>query len=103
MGQIAKRYGVTRTEISVANNIADPLKIRAGQDLLIPGGKVSNSPRTTTTPKPAPQLPSPEAAPASSPVGPITAPVEESPIGAAPASAPPEVPVQDVNPIAAPK
>ncbi len=40
LGVIARRYQVNPGELAAANNITDPSKIRAGQQLVIPGGKV---------------------------------------------------------------
>jgi len=38
LGSIARRYGVRLGDLSVANNISDPQKIRPGQSLIIPSG-----------------------------------------------------------------
>lgn len=105
---IARHYGVTKSELAVANNIADPLKVRPGMDLIIPNPKNPSGSRTSTTSKqPATRAPAPEPAPNPSPVSPVSGPAEDaSPIapGSSPSSsttrtAPPEVPVQDVNPV----
>jgi LysM repeat protein len=37
LGAIARKYQVKVSELAVANNIADPKKIRPGQELVIPG------------------------------------------------------------------
>ncbi|MDE3083690.1 MAG: LysM peptidoglycan-binding domain-containing protein [Verrucomicrobiota bacterium] len=37
LSTIAKKYGVSVGELATANNISDPGKIRAGQELIIPG------------------------------------------------------------------
>lgn len=50
LGTIAKHYGITRRELAVANNIADPLKLRAGQDLVIPNPKTGTTPRSQSAP-----------------------------------------------------
>jgi len=50
LGGIARRYQVRVGDIALANNIADPAKIRLGQTLVIPGGRVST---TVATPRPA--------------------------------------------------
>jgi len=55
LGGIARRYQVRVGDIALANNIADPAKIRLGQTLVIPGGRVST---TVTAPRPA-QTPPP--------------------------------------------
>jgi len=39
LGVIARKYQVNPGELAAANNITDPSKIRAGQQLVIPGGK----------------------------------------------------------------
>lgn len=113
LDQIAKRYGVTRRDIAVKNNITDPKKLRPGQELVIPGVKNSpaNSTASATPPTSrtnvAPASPTPEASPASAPANPISAPIESSPIapssgassGASPI-APPIVPIEDSsNPV----
>ena len=60
LSTIAKKYGVTVGAIATANNISDPSKIRAGQQLIIPNGSTSGEPTTpaatstdTTPPPPA--------------------------------------------------
>jgi LysM repeat protein len=37
LGSIARQYGVKANDIAVANSISDPAKVRAGQELIIPG------------------------------------------------------------------
>ena len=56
LGTIAKKYGVTVGELAAANNISDPGKIRAGQQLIIPagGGKSVKPAPETVAPTPAP-------------------------------------------------
>jgi LysM repeat protein len=54
---IAKRYGVSIASIASANQLADPSRIFAGQQLTIPGATVPASP-------PAPEPAAPAAAPA---------------------------------------
>jgi len=41
LGIIARKYQVNPGELAAANNITDPSKIRAGQQLVIPGGKAA--------------------------------------------------------------
>lgn len=41
LGTIARQYGVRQGDIAVANNIADPAKIRAGMELLIPNAALA--------------------------------------------------------------
>jgi LysM repeat protein len=60
LSMIAKKYGVTVGELATANNISDPSKIRAGQELVIPNGATSGEKSTpaatsteTTPPPPA--------------------------------------------------
>ncbi|HEV8073816.1 MAG TPA: LysM peptidoglycan-binding domain-containing protein [Opitutaceae bacterium] len=58
LSTIAKKYGVTVGAIATANNISDPSKIRAGQELVIPNGSTSSenatpaATPTETTPTP---------------------------------------------------
>jgi LysM repeat protein len=62
LGTIARKYQVTVGEIAAANNITDPAKIRAGQQLVIPGFRaVSNrTPAASTAAStPAPTTPPP--------------------------------------------
>jgi len=110
LGLIAKHYGVSRRELAVANNIADPLKLRAGQDLVIPGksgsgakgavagATVNNPPPSESATASAPAPVSNTSSPIESPIAPATnSPTvspETSPI--APAN-PPVIQVQDSN------
>ncbi|HEU5080532.1 MAG TPA: LysM peptidoglycan-binding domain-containing protein [Opitutaceae bacterium] len=107
LGQIARHYGVSRRELAVANNIVDPLKLRPGQDLVIPNAKApapANQHNDMNTPAAAPteQAPAPET---SSPIAPATdssANPVASPISGE--SGPPVIQVQENNnPVAAPK
>ena len=58
LSTIAKKYGVTVGELATANNISDPSKIRAGQELVIPNPSTAgekstvNATSTETTPTP---------------------------------------------------
>ncbi|MBA4137023.1 MAG: hypothetical protein C0518_06885 [Opitutus sp.] len=56
LGTIARKYQVTVGELAAANNITDPAKIRAGQQLVIPGFKAVNNsrPANSTATKSAP-------------------------------------------------
>jgi len=113
LGQIAKHYGVSRRELAVANNIADPLKLRAGQDLVIPGRSANSpkaanaqvstvgaaAPETTPASTSAPTPTCANSSPVESPIAPATSSgqtvsPETSPI--APAN-PPVIQVQDSN------
>ncbi len=119
LGQIAKHYGVSRRELAVANNIADPLKLRAGQDLVIPGksanattgstkgasgavsGSSAASANESSASASAPAAANNSSSPIESPIAPgpaaTTASPETSPI--APAN-PPVIQVQDSsNPV----
>ena len=51
LGVIARKYQVSTGELAAANNITDPSKVRAGQQLIIPGFKAVGSKSTV---KPAP-------------------------------------------------
>lgn len=53
IGAIARKYHVRAQDLLVANNIADPRKIRVGQTLVIPGGAVSGGSGSTTSSKAA--------------------------------------------------
>jgi LysM repeat protein len=73
LGVIARKYQVTVGELAAANNITDPSKVRAGQQLVIPGFKAVNSSRgTTTVARPAAETPAApaESAPAPAPAAP---------------------------------
>ncbi|MBA3848833.1 MAG: hypothetical protein C0502_02410 [Opitutus sp.] len=59
LGTIARKYQVTVGELAAANNITDPAKIRAGQQLVIPGFKAVGG--ASTAKKPAPAAPQPAA------------------------------------------
>ena len=51
LGVIARKYQVSVGELAAANNITDPSKVRAGQQLVIPGFKaVSGKGTTVVTP-----------------------------------------------------
>jgi LysM repeat protein len=69
LGTIARKYQVTVGELAAANNITDPAKIRAGQQLVIPGFKAVNSgSRTASTPRPTTPAPTtPAQTPATQP------------------------------------
>ncbi len=49
LGVIARKYQVTTGELAAANNITDPSKVRAGQELVIPGFKAVSSKSAPTT------------------------------------------------------
>ncbi len=55
LGTIARKYGVTVGELATANNISDPGKIRAGQQLVIPNASAAGA----TSPKAGPAAPPP--------------------------------------------
>lgn len=61
LGAIARKYQVKLSDLAVANNIADPKKIRPGQELVIPGFTAVSGP-AATTPSGA-SAPAPTAAP----------------------------------------
>ncbi|GAB1488001.1 hypothetical protein MASR2M8_04440 [Opitutaceae bacterium] len=64
LSEIARRYGVRYAEIATANNITDPTRVRAGQELVIPGWQ---APAGSTASTPAASTP----APANSSSGPV--------------------------------
>jgi LysM repeat protein len=49
LGVIARKYQVSVGELAAANNITDPSKVRAGQQLVIPGFKAVGSKGTATS------------------------------------------------------
>jgi len=71
LGGIARRYQVRVGDIALANNIADPAKIRLGQTLVIPGGRVST---TVAAPRPAQTSTGSATAAKTPPVAPTTQP-----------------------------
>lgn len=108
LGAIARRYGVGQGDLAVANNIADPAKIRPGLELVIPGWKSpgtksakspskSGSSNAAKSPPPAAPAPAPDPTPAA-PV------IEASPLTPAPAApSPAPVPVIRIDETPAPK
>jgi LysM repeat protein len=69
LGGIARTYGVKAGDLAVANNIADPAKIRPGMELVVPGwdspagknGKAANGKAGATKSAAAPAAPAPAA------------------------------------------
>src|SRR4051812_9396819 len=51
LGVIARKYQITLGELAAANNITDPSKVKAGQQLIIPGFKAVGSKGTTSSTK----------------------------------------------------
>jgi LysM repeat protein len=83
IGAIARKYQVKAQDLLVANNIADPRKIRAGQELVIPGATAASVASPTVS-----------AGPASPAIGPAaTTPVAP----AAPTATPPSPANQDLD------
>ncbi len=70
LGSIARIYGVKAGAIGAANNIADPRKLRAGQELIIPVASTkAPEPEANVAPRPAVERPAAEpAAPALMPM-----------------------------------
>jgi LysM repeat protein len=91
LGSIARKYQVKTGDLAAANNIADPTKIRVGQELKIPGWQAPAAPKSAA-PAPAASVPAFTPAPAPSPV----APAPESPLFSAP-------PADTASPLAAPE
>lgn len=58
LGGIARRYGVTVGAIALANSIADPTRIRPGQELAVPGAAASGTTSPTIGPPAAAIMPS---------------------------------------------
>lgn len=61
VGAIAKKYHVRTQDLLVANNIADPRKIQAGQILVIPGGAAGSASPAVAPSMAAPAGPAPAA------------------------------------------
>lgn len=108
LGAIARRYGVSQGDLAVANNIADPAKIRPGLELVIPGWKSpgtksAKSPTksgSSSATKSAP-APAPATTPAPTPAAPV---IDSSPLTPAPAApSPAPVPVIRIDETPAPK
>lgn len=58
LGIIARKYDVRVGELAAANSITDPSKVRAGQQLVIPGySKPGTGAKSAATPTPAPETP----------------------------------------------
>jgi len=75
LGEIARKTGVKTRDILVANNIADPKKIRAGQELVIPGYTAvggGSAPAKVAAPAAAPAATPSPSAPAAPAVEPAT-------------------------------
>jgi LysM repeat protein len=52
LSEIARRYGVRYAEIATANNITDPTRVRAGQELVIPGWQAPGAAAGTSAESP---------------------------------------------------
>jgi LysM repeat protein len=89
LGTIARAYGVRQADIAVANRIADPAKIQAGTELVIPGGKAAAA-RNGKSAKGAGKA---EGAAGKSPAKTETAPATPAAEAAAAPPAPPVVPI----------
>jgi len=70
LGAIARKYQVKVADLAVANNIADPKKIRPGQELVIPGFTAVGGAAPAGAPAATPPAPNP----ADNPAGPAPAP-----------------------------
>lgn len=60
LSSIAQKYGVKYNEIALANNITDPMKIRPGMVLVIPGWKAPKSAKPAEEPANAAQVLTPD-------------------------------------------
>ncbi len=67
LGAIARKYQVKVADLAVANNIADPKKIRPGQELVIPGFTAVGGAAPTGRAAPAPATPAAGTPPAPPP------------------------------------
>jgi len=72
LGIIARKYQVSTGELAAANSITDPSKVRAGQQLIIPGFKAVSGKGTTTAVKPAAATSTAAAPAAEKPAAPAT-------------------------------
>ena len=91
VGGIAKKYHVKVSDLEVANNIADPGKIFAGQVLVIPGGTNTSATRSSAAKPSAAAKPKPAVKPSpATPAGPapVTANTATSAATPPPANAP---------------
>jgi LysM repeat protein len=71
LGVIARKYQVSVGELAAANNITDPSKVRAGQQLVVPGFKAVTAKGTTTAaPRPAAETPAAPVDPTPAPAAP---------------------------------
>lgn len=69
LGAIAAAYGLGADELATYNNLDDPDRIAAGQQLLIPPGATSTTTIPTTAPPPPPETESTEVAPTTAATG----------------------------------
>lgn len=67
LSTIARIYGVRQGDIAVANNIADPQKIRAGTELIIPGWQATGAARSASRASSRPPVQEPASAPEPAP------------------------------------
>jgi LysM repeat protein len=74
IGAIARKYQVKAQDLLVANNIADPRKIRAGQELVIPGATAASAASPTVSAGPASPATGPAATTPAAPVAPTATP-----------------------------
>lgn len=106
LGAIARKYEISVGELATANQIANPTKIRPGQELTIPGWSPTRTPRNNSAPAPAAanrpaatppaqqQRPAPEPVVEVSPIAPAQSSdvpvirIEENPAPIAPSGAP---------------
>lgn len=65
LGSVAKKWGITVTELCRANGLSNQAGIKIGQKLTIPEGETSSS--SASTPKAAPQAASKSPTPAKQP------------------------------------
>lgn len=97
LGSIARKYGVKQTDLGAANHIADPSRLRPGQELVIPGWAAPKSGTAAKTPSSPTPSPAPEAAPASN-ESPLTPAASDNPLQPAPATPIPVIPVEEGPP-----
>jgi len=76
---IASKLGVSMSALAAANAISDPDRIKAGDDLTIPGAPASLAPPTTTVPPTTTAQPTPTTAPPTTTAPPLPAPPTTAP------------------------
>ena len=99
LGAIARKYQVKVGDIATANNISDPMKIRPGMELIIPGWQTPVGKSAKSGAKGPAKTPAEAAKPATIPTISVTGADQEVAPGAKPAAdSPPVITVEDAPP-----